>query len=108
MATHFLRSSPSFGGAKHDHGPSRTSCVTSGAGVLLDRANLEDALLQSGRHLLMHQRWVVAFDEVRFVAVSDQQRLQFFVRNARENRGIRDLVAVEVKRRQNRSIANRI
>jgi hypothetical protein len=34
------------------------------------------------------------------VAVSDQQRLQFFALNAREDRGVRDLVAVEVQHRE--------
>ena len=76
--------------------------------MLLDRANLQDALLQSRSHFLMHRRRVIALDEIRFVAVSDQQRLQFFVRNAREDRGIRDLVAVEVQHRQDSPIANGI
>ena len=56
----------------------------------------------------MHRRRVIALDEIRFVAVSDQQRLQFFVRNAREDRGIRDLVGVEVQHRRDSSIANGI
>ena len=56
----------------------------------------------------MHHKRVIAFDEIRFVAISDQQRLQFFVRNAREDGRIRDLVAVEVQHRQDSPIANRI
>ena len=56
----------------------------------------------------MHRRRVFAFDEIRFVAVSDQQRLQFLVRNARENRGICDLVAVEVQHGQHSTVANRV
>ena len=78
------------------------------AGVLLDRANFQDALLQRRSHFLMHRGRIIALDEIRFVAVSDQQRLQFFMRNAREDRGIRDLVAVEVQHRQHRPIANGI
>src|SRR5208282_662126 len=56
----------------------------------------------------MHRERIVALDEMRFVAVTDQQRLQFFVWNARQNRGIRDLVAVEVQHRQNSPIADRV
>ena len=76
--------------------------------MLLDRANFQDTLLQGRSHLLMHRRRVITLDEIRFVAVSDQQRLQFLVRNARKDRGIRDLVAVEVQHRQDSPIANGI
>jgi hypothetical protein len=48
----------------------------------------------------MHRRRLIALDEMRFVAVSDQQRVEFVVRNAREDRGIRDLIAIEVQPRQ--------
>ncbi len=108
VAIYLFRSCPSFRRAKDDHGPARTRGIAGCAGVLLEGTNLEDTLLQGGSHFLMHRRRVVAFDEVRFVAVPDQQRFQFFVRNARENRGIRDLVAVEVQHRKDSSIANRI
>ncbi len=76
--------------------------------MLLDRANLKNALLQRCSHLLMHCRRIVAFHKIRLVAVSDQQRFQFFVRDAREYCGICDLVTVEVQHRQNGAIANRI
>jgi hypothetical protein len=59
-------------------------------------------------HLLMHRRRLIALDEMRFVAVSDQQRVEFVVRNAREDRGIRDLVALEVQHRQDGPIPNGI
>ena len=42
---------------------------------------------------------VVAFDEVRRPAVAAEQALQLFVRDAREERGVGDLVAVEVEDR---------
>ena len=74
----------------------------------LMRTNLEDALLQRRGHFLMHRRRVVAFNEVGFLAISGKQRLQFVMGNARKDCGIGDLVAIEVKDRQDGSIANRI
>ncbi len=56
----------------------------------------------------MHDERVVAFDEVWFVAVSGQQRFQFFIRYASQNSWVRDLVAVEVQHRQHGPIANRV
>ena len=56
----------------------------------------------------MHHGRVIAFDEVRFVTVSVQQRLQFFMRDAGEDGGICDLVAVQMQHRQDGPIANRI
>ena len=56
----------------------------------------------------MHRRRLIALDEIGFVAVSDQQRLQFFARNAREDIGIRDLVAIGMQERQHSPIANGI
>ena len=56
----------------------------------------------------MHRGRIAAFDKVRFVAVSGKQRLQFFMRDAREDGGICDFVAVKVQHRQNGPIANGI
>lgn len=56
----------------------------------------------------MHRGRIAAFDEVRFVAVSGEQRLQFFMRDARENGGICDFVPVKVQHWQHGSIADGI
>src|SRR6266853_327807 len=56
----------------------------------------------------MHDGRVVAFDEVWFVAVAGQQRLQFFMRYASKDGGVGDLVAVEVQHWEDGSVANRI
>ena len=75
--------------------------------MLLQGTNLQDALLESRGHLLMHCGGIVAFDEVRFVAIADEQCFQFVVRDASEDRWVRDLVAVEVQNGQDGAIANR-
>src|SRR5580700_9760188 len=106
MAVYLFWPSPSFRGTKYDHGPARTRSVAGGAGVLLQRTNFEDALLQSRSHFLMHRSRVIAFDEVRFVTVSGQQSLQFFMRDAGKDGGICDLVAVQMQHRQDGPIAN--
>ncbi len=108
VAVHNFRSSPSLGRAKYDHGPARPRSIAGGAGALLNRANFQNALLEGRSHLLMHGKRVVALDEIRFVPVSDQKRFQFFMRDARQDRGIRDLVAVEMQHGQHSSIANGI
>src|SRR4029077_14358138 len=56
----------------------------------------------------MHRGRIAALDEVRFVAVSGKQRLQFFMRDAREDGGICDFVAVKVQHWQHSPIANGI
>ena len=78
------------------------------AGVLLDGANLVDAVLERGGHELMHLFGVVAFDEVRRVAVAAQEGVELVVRDAREDGGVRDLVAVEVKDGQDGAVADGI
>jgi len=45
---------------------------------------------------------------MRGVAVADEQRLQLLVADARENRGIGDLVAVQIQDRQYRAVTRRI
>ena len=50
---------------------------------------------------------IVAFDEVRRPAVALEQVFQLLVRDAREHRRVVDLVAVEMKDRQHRAVADR-
>src|SRR5277367_6049255 len=76
--------------------------------MLLQRTNLQKALLQSGSHFLMHHRRIIAFDEIRLVPVTGEQCFQLFMWDARKDGWICDLIAIEVQHRQDRSIANRI
>src|SRR5580698_3245302 len=54
----------------------------------------------------MHRERIIAFDEIRLVPITGEQCFQFFMWDAREDSGIRDLVAIEVQHRQDRSISN--
>ena len=99
VSVNLFGSSPSFGRTKHDHGPARTGGVSGGARMRLDCANLKNALLENGSRLPMHFGWIVAFNKVWFVAISDQQRFQLLVGNAGKHGRIRDFVAVQVQDR---------
>ncbi len=102
----FLRPRPSLGRAQHDHRPARTERIVGLAGALLVRTDLADGALQCRRHLLVHLGRVVAFDEIRRVAVADEQRFELLVADSRQHRGIRDLVAVQVQNRQHGAVAD--
>ena len=108
VAVDFRRSGPSLGGAQDDHRPARPHGLAGAARLILEGANLADAILQGRGHLLMHQGGVVALDEVRRVSVAGKQALQLVGRNARENRGVGDLVAVQMQDRQHGAVANRV
>ncbi len=111
VAVDFFRAGPAFGGSQHDHRPAGPAGVAPGelavfASVALDGANVVDAVLEHGGHGLVHDVWVVAFDEVRIPAIAAEEPLQFLVRNAREDCGIGDLVAVQMQDGQNGAVAH--
>ena len=56
----------------------------------------------------MHQRRIVALDEMRIVAIAAQQLGQFLAADARQHRRIGDLEAVQMKDRKHRAIARRV
>ena len=100
---------PALGRAQHDHRPVRPrDAATAAARVALDLANLVDAVLHRRGHGLVHAVVVGAFDEVRRPAVAAHQALQLLVRNARQQRRIVDLVAVQMEDRQHRAVAHRV
>ena len=63
---------------------------------------------QGRRHGPVHRHGLVPFDDVWGPAVAAQQLVQFGAGNSREQRGIGDLVPVEVQNRQHRAIRRRI
>ncbi len=56
----------------------------------------------------MHDRRLASFDEVRAPAVAHQKRFELLARDARQNRGIGDLVAVEVQNGQDHAVRHRV
>ena len=53
----------------------------------------------------MHDRRIVALDEMRIIAIAAQQLRQFLAADARQHRRIGDLETVEMKDRKNRAVA---
>ena len=106
VALDLLGSGPALGRAQHDHRPARANRGVRLARGFLVRADVGDGLVQRRGHGLMHHRRLTAFDEVRLVAVADEQRLQLLVADPRQNGRIRDLVAVEIQDGQHRAVAH--
>ena len=70
----------------------------------LYRCDVIEHALESRCHLLVHRCGIVAGHEVRLPAVTRQQALELAAGDARENRGVRDLVTIQVEDRQHRAI----
>jgi hypothetical protein len=103
-----FRPGPSLRGSQHDQRPARPERGLRRSRLLLHRADLADRVLERRRHCLVHHVRVTAFDEVRLVPVADEQRLQLGVTDARQDRGVGDLVAIQVENRQHGAVADRV
>ena len=60
--------------------------------------------VQYGSHALVHRRGIVAFEREGLIAVAAHQFFELMVRDAREDGGVGDLVAVQVKNRQHGTV----
>ena len=78
------------------------------AGVLLDGPDLLHRRVQRRGHRLVHQRGLVALDEIGRPAVAAEQLFQFLVGDAGQDRRVGDLVAVQMQDRQHRAVGDRI
>ena len=108
VSVHLARGRPALGAAEDDHGPARPLRLAALPRLLLDLADLQHRLFQGGGHGLVHSVRVVALDEQRGIAVSDEQRLQLLTTDTGQERGVVDLVAVELQDRQHRPVADRV
>src|SRR5439155_20733198 len=94
-----------------------TGRLTAAARVVLDFLNVRDDCVQSCGHLLVSVGSVECgvssvggkvFHYVRLVAVAAEKRVQFLSRNACQDGGIGNFVAIEMQNGQNCAIANGI
>src|SRR5438445_2837759 len=97
LAVDDLGARPAFGRAKDDHRPAWPAAEALGARLFLDAGDLRQAPVQGPCHLLMHELGLMALDIEGGVAVAAQERVQLVMRQAREDGGARDLVAVEME-----------
>ena len=95
---------PALGRAKHDHRPDRALRRRPAPGFFLNRGDGIKRLVQGVRQFLVHGQRIAARHEDRRIAIAPHQGFQFFVGNAGQQRGIGDLVAVEMQDRQHRAI----
>jgi hypothetical protein len=72
-AIHKFRTGPAFGGAQDEHGPTGAGGVVLFAGLLLDAADFGVDGVERLGHASVHLDWIVAFEEVRHVAVALKQ-----------------------------------
>src|SRR5579872_3988195 len=103
-----LRSGPSFGRSKNNHGPACPVGLASAARLLLNRADLQYASFDSRSHFLMHQLRIVTLDHIWSPSISFKKVLEFIRADAGQQCGVRDLVSVQMKNGQNRAITNGI
>ena len=108
VAVDFLGAGPALGAAENDHGPAGPVGLAVGTGFVLDGADLLDALVDSFGHRLMHEFGIFTFDHVRVPAVANDEGVQLFGRDAGEDGGVRDLIAVEMEDGENGAIADGI
>ena len=76
--------------------------------VALDPLDVRDDRIHRSRHLLVDVGRVGALDPVRLVAVADEQALQLLARDARHDRRVGDLVAVQMEDGEDRAVRDRI
>src|SRR5207342_2043862 len=104
-----FRPGPALRCAQDDHRPGGAFSETAAATrLVLYRPDLGEHRIERAGHLLVHRRRIVAGDEHWLVAVTDEELAQFVFRNARQNGGTGDLVAIQMQYRQHRAIARRI
>ena len=103
-----LRPGPALGGSEDDHRPARSRGVFAFSRALLDCLDLADGLFDRRRHQPVHLFRLFPLDEERRPAAPLEELLQFLVLDAREDRRIADLEAVQVQDRQNRPVRDRI
>ena len=108
LAVDEFRAGPALGRAEHDHRPARAlrrlGAPAVRAALWISRMRARIASSVPAR-ALMHQRRIVALDEMRIVAVAAQQLGQFLAADARQHGRIGDLEAVEMQDRQHRAVA---
>ena len=108
VALDLLGSGPALGRSQDDHRPERTNTVFRCAGGLLMLAYLVDGPLQYLCHSLVHLDRIAAFDEIRRVTIPDEQGLELLMTDPRQNRGVGDLVAVQIQDRQHGAVPSRV
>jgi hypothetical protein len=108
FAIDFLRARPALWAPQHDHRPARAAAYLAAAGKDLNGADAVEHFIERARHLFVHLFGIAALDEEGIVTITRQKLPYFFIRHAAHNGRIGNLVAVEMKDRQNRAVIRRV
>jgi hypothetical protein len=103
-----LGAGPALGGAQNNHRPAGAVHVAVDPGIPLNFLDLKDTVFHHRRHFLVHLGGVAALHDVGGVAVASEQGLQFFPRDAGQNGGVGNLIAVQVQNGQHCPIPSRV
>ena len=106
LAVYHLRTGPTFGTAQHNHRPGHACGNALSPRLVLQIFDFGQHLVECGGHQLVHGLRVVSFDEIGIVAVALEQFPQLLIGQAREDGGVRDLVAVQMQNGQNSAIVD--
>src|SRR4029077_11609011 len=95
-SVHQFGSRPTLRGLKNNHGPAWLLDLTVYTSLMLDAPDILDGIVEGRRHSLMHKVRLVSHNEKRFPSASAQELQQFFLRDAREDGRIGNLIAVQM------------
>ena len=107
-AVDHLRPGPAFGRIQDDHRPARPLEIAAYPSVTLEGLDFLHRRVERRGHGRVHQFRLMTLDEIGRPAVAAQQLFQLQLGDAGKQGRIGDLVAVEMKNRQNRSVGGRI
>src|SRR4051812_39703795 len=90
---------PSFGGSKHNHGPSWLLNRRTRTGLFLNLADLGHSPLRGAKELLVDL--VQRFDNCHLVSIASEEGCDLLVVHASKDGSLADLKPVDVKNREN-------
>ena len=106
QAINGLRSCPAFRRLEDNHRPARAGRVVLVPGIALNLLDRRNCCVQGPGHQLVHQLWVIPFDEIRCPATATEILLEFLLFDPVQDGGIADFVTIQVEDRQHGSICD--
>src|SRR5258706_12871182 len=101
-----FRTGPTFRRAQNYHRPKYSLLETIFSRATLDPLDFDNCFIECRGHQLMHLLRIVAFNEIRRVAVAAEKRFELVTGNSRQDRGTGNLVAIQVQDRQYRAVTH--
>src|SRR6476646_1662736 len=105
LAVDFFRSGPAFRRSEDQHWPLWPLGCAPGSRCRLDLTDLFDDGVERRRHQFVHRLGIVPFDDIRTIAVTTDQRVELGAADTSEHGGAGDLVAVQMKNRQDGAVS---